>query len=297
MAFAGPYPHHEIVSILILAEKTVFYPFFIDIIAILYLDAAVYNGNQMNSLLFHILNKLFKIGKGLPVNGKVLVPFHIIDVKVNAVQGNMVFPVPGGNLPYLRRRCIAPPALPESESPFGRKIARANQLTEPGYDVIRRASVNEIQLIIPVLQGDFQLAAVRISDIKNYLARRIKKQAELLFPGNKDKIMRPVKGFGFFQMDRVIRTIALIDPAPLVHAAHIFSQAVHDILFVHFIYKGILTFPQIRGLIPACRWFIQDSVCLKRCTEHISFYHKNLLYQPLIPPAITPCLKFFWAQA
>lgn len=62
--------------------------------------------------------------------------------------------------------------------------------------------------------------------------------------------MRPVKGFGFFQMDRIIRTIALIDPAPLVHAAHIFSQAVHDILFVHFIYKGILTFPQIRGLIP-----------------------------------------------
>ena len=109
--------------------------------------------------------------------------------------------------------------------------------------------------------------------------------------------MRPVKGFGFFQMDRVIRTIALIDPAPLVHAAHIFSQTVYDILFVHFIYKGILTFPQIRGLIPACRRFIQDSICLKRCTEHISFYHKNLLYQPLIPPAITPCLKFFWAQA
>ena len=87
-AFSGPNADDEVISVFVLAEITVRLAFLIDVIAVFLLHAGINDRDQMDILLLHLLYKALKIRKGLPVDRKILVPLHVINIKVNAVQRN-----------------------------------------------------------------------------------------------------------------------------------------------------------------------------------------------------------------
>ena len=87
-ASSGPHADDEILPVFILAEITVRLALLIDIIAVFLLHPGINDRDQMDILLLHLLYKALKIRKGLPVDRKILVPLHVINIKVNAVQRN-----------------------------------------------------------------------------------------------------------------------------------------------------------------------------------------------------------------
>ncbi len=69
-----------------LAEVAFFNAFFIDRIASFYFDSGIDNGNEMNLLVLHLLDKVLKIRfEFVPVQGEVLKILHVVNIHVDHV--------------------------------------------------------------------------------------------------------------------------------------------------------------------------------------------------------------------
>ena len=88
MHSAGPYCSDKILALGILAEVVVFNAFLINIIALFDLYACINDRHKVNAVRFHIRCKLFKIGETLCIDSKVLIAFHVVYIKINAIKGN-----------------------------------------------------------------------------------------------------------------------------------------------------------------------------------------------------------------
>ena len=84
----------------------------------------------MNASFSHLLIERRKVGETLFIYSKVLIPLHIVDVKVDTVERNAEFSVTAHDFPHLILIHIAPAALAVTERPQRRNIASADQTAE-----------------------------------------------------------------------------------------------------------------------------------------------------------------------
>ena len=152
----------------------------------------------------------------------------------------MVFPVFFHHLPDLLRRTVPPAALSVAESPQGRNVASAYKLPKLPHNIVGRLPRNQIQFEIRRPGRDPQGAPVCVTDVKNNPGRRIHEDAQSALPVQNQKVMRPIQGMLVLGVLRVVRTVALVDPPPLIDAPHRLPETVNDLLFLHFTGERIL---------------------------------------------------------
>ena len=193
MHFARPDPRREKLPVLRPAEISFFHPFLVNAIALFHLNACVYNGNEMNAHFFHVFYQLPKIRKVFFINGKILIPLHIINIKIDTVQGNSVFPVQLRHFPHLIRCHITPAALSVAKGPLWRNIASPRQPAEFLHQFFRRLPFHQVKVQVFVRHRYRQFLHFAVSDIKNHFSRMIHKYTKILtFPLNDEEIVCPV---------------------------------------------------------------------------------------------------------
>ena len=229
----------------------------------------------MNVLFLHFLYQIFEICKSIPVNGKVLVPFHIINIQINTVDRDISFFVLCCNLSDFISGIIAPAALTIAKCPAGCNIASSDQLTEFLYHIRIGCAFDQIKLVISILHGDTKLINVRITGIKGDPARCIYKQTAgfLYAVTDHDKIMCSIKRAGMLAVIRIVRTFTHIPPASLVHATHIFTKTVNDLIRPECIMKRIAHFSE-HAILPFrfCN-LLYNCICFNGIAKAVFFYH------------------------
>ena len=112
-----PYRTNKIYALSIFAEIIILQALLIDVVAVLYLNSCVNYGNKAYPLFFHIAHKLFKFGETLLVNGKILVTFHIVNIKIDTVKGYARSLVLLRNAADILLVFVSPTALSIAECP------------------------------------------------------------------------------------------------------------------------------------------------------------------------------------
>ena len=176
-AFPGPYPDNKILSVFVLAEVSVLFSFFVDIIAIFLFHTTINNRNKMDILFLHFFDKLFKIGEAVPVNREVLIPLHIINVQIDTVDGNVMLFIFRCHFTHFLCRIIAPTTLPITKCPAGCNIASSDQFTEFLHYIPVGSCLNQINFIVLLFHGNAKIINIGITNIEGHPARRIHKQA------------------------------------------------------------------------------------------------------------------------
>ena len=136
MRIPRPHSRYEVASVFTPAEVAVLDAFLVHIVAFLHLDARVDDGNQPDILIFHFLNKFRKVREIFFVQCKILEILHIVDIHVDHVQRNIIFPISLHYMAEIILRLITPSALAKTKSISRRDIASADDLPELLYDVI-----------------------------------------------------------------------------------------------------------------------------------------------------------------
>ena len=274
-ALAGPYTDDKVLAILILTEIPLFFSFLIDIIAILFLHTAVYDRNQVNVLLLHFLYQIFEICKGIPVNGKVLVPLHIVNIQINTVDRDISLFIFCCNLSDFICGIVAPAALSITKRPAGCNIASSDQLTEFLYHIRIGCSFDQIKLIISILHGDTEFIDICITGIKGDSARCIYKQATGLLHAvtSHDKIVGSIKRICMLAVIRIVRTFTHIPPASLIHATYIFAKTVNDLIRPECIVKRIALFSEYAVLPFSFCNILYNCICFNGIAKAVFFYH------------------------
>ena len=276
-AFPGPYPDNEIFSVFILAEVSVRFAFFIDIIAIFLFYTTINNGNEMNVLLPHFFDKLFKISEAVPVNREVLIPFHIINIEIDTVDGNVMLFIFRCHFTHFIRCIITPPALPITKCPAGCNIASSDQFTEFLHYIPVGSCLNQINFIVLLFHGNAKIINIGITNIEGHPARRIHKQAIGFMHSvtHHNEVVCSIQGIRVLAMIRIIAAIADVTPAPLIDATHIFSKPVHDFILFQGIMKTVFFF--LKNTIAPCRGcdLLYHSICFNRFSKDIVPYHRS----------------------
>ena len=123
MNSSRPYSTNEVFSICILAEVVVLHAFFVNIVTCFDFYTGIDDGNQVNALSFHILYQVFQVRKSFRIHCKILVPFHIINIQINAVKRNassLILFCNGTNILFC---LVSPATLSVSKCPEGRNVA------------------------------------------------------------------------------------------------------------------------------------------------------------------------------
>ena len=145
MGIAGPHSGDKIASVFSLAEITAPHAFFVDRISFLDLYARVNDRDETDMLLFHLADKIREILK-FTAQRKILIRIHIIDIHVNHIKGNMVFPMTCRYPAEVFFCFILPAALSEAKCEFRRDIAPADHAAELLYNIIRRIPADNVQV-------------------------------------------------------------------------------------------------------------------------------------------------------
>ena len=230
MNSSGPYCTHKILTLGVLAEIVVFHTLLVNVIAVLYLNACVDYGNKMYALQLHIVGKLFKVREALLINGEILVALHIVDIQINAVEGNACFLVFFGNGADILLIPVAPAALTVSESPERRDIAPADKLPELLYDVLFVFACDDIYVNVILFGLYLHKASFGVADVKLHSAGIIEKCTEGLLSADDYKVVRAVKRTGILVMIGIIVVPAHILPASFVDATYLLAQTIYDIV-------------------------------------------------------------------
>ena len=276
-AFPGPYPDNKILSVFVLAEVSVLFSFFVDIIAIFLFHTTINNRNKMDILFLHFFDKLFKIGEAVPVNREVLIPLHIINVQIDTVDGNVMLFIFGCHLTHFICRIIAPSALSIAKCPSGCNIASSDQFTEFLYYIAVGICLNQINFIVLLFHGNAKVIDVSITNIEGHPARRVHKQAIgfMHSVSHHNEVVCSIQGIRVLAMIRIIAAIADVTPAPLIDATHIFSKPVHDFILFQGIMKTVFFF--LKNTIAPCRGceLLYHSICFNRFSKDIFPYHRS----------------------
>ena len=176
-ALTGPYSNNKVFPVFILAKVAVRLTFFVDVIAIFLFYTTINNGNEMNVFLPHLFDKLFKISEAVPVNRKVLIPLHIINVQIDTVDRDVMFFIFGCYLTHFLCRVIAPTTLPITKCPAGSNIASSDQFTELVHHILVGRCLNQINFIVLLFHGNTEIIDVGVTNIEGHPARCVHKQA------------------------------------------------------------------------------------------------------------------------
>ena len=152
MSVTRPNCRHKVSAVLSLTEIAVFYAFLIYIVAFLDLHPCVNDRYKADMLLLHPLYKIRKIFK-FTADSKILAGIHIVDIHIDHVQRQVIFPVALRHPLKVFRGLIAPAALPETKSKFWRNIALPDYPAELLYNIIRRISADNVQIQVRMVAG------------------------------------------------------------------------------------------------------------------------------------------------
>ena len=127
---ARPDCPHKVISLGIFTEITSRLTRLIDRITGLNFDAGINNGYQVDMLFGQFLSQAPQIREARGIHGEIPVVLHIVDIEINTVQRDAVFPMASGHRTDICFGGIAPPALAIAESPLGRDVTAANEGAE-----------------------------------------------------------------------------------------------------------------------------------------------------------------------
>ena len=238
---ARPYFRDKIASVFSFAEITLFLSLFINVIPVFHLHSCVDNGNKMYLPGFHFIHKGFEVREFFLIHRKIHIVVHVVDIHIEHVHGNVIVPVFLYHIPEIIRSFVTPAALSETESEFRRDIAYADDLPELLHDIIRALPVYHIEIQIRVPAADFQFILSGIADIKLHDSRIIQKQAESLFTEDNYKIMSPVKRIFALCVIGLVGAVADVTISSFIDPSVRLSQAVDDIVRIHFITENKLS--------------------------------------------------------
>ena len=278
MRVSRPDGCHEIASVLSLAEIAVLHAFLVNIIAIFYLDTCVDDGYKADMLILHLLYKSGKIIAEFFIQCKVLVRIHIIDIHVDHIQWNVILTVSRCDFPEIFLCLIPPAALPEAECKFRRDIAPADDMAELFYNIVRRFTVDDIQVQICVFTGNCQRIHPRVPDVESQCGGIVEEQPEGLLPRDHDKVMCSIERTLVLGVVRVVGAVADIAVSPFVDAAVCLSEAVDDIVLVHDICKRkavLCEYLTVRGGAGFLRKAGDYSFCVIRCAIDVFSDHNK----------------------
>ena len=218
-----PYSCNKGTSVFFGTEISFLQSLFIDIVSLFLFHTGINDWYQMNILFFHFLIEFCELRKCLIIQCKIFVPFHIINIQINAVQGNSKLTVSFHHFPNLILVHIAPTALTITKCPQRSNIASSHHMTKLLHDIFHICTCNEIHIQIPVGSSDFQFVMFCVSHIKGKNARIVHKNTKLLFSIQHQKIVCAIQRTTVFLMFRFIATFALINPASFINSTNIFS--------------------------------------------------------------------------
>jgi len=240
MHFSGPNRSNKVLSIFFFAKEIILYPFFIDVISFFNLHSRVNDRDKMYVSISHFLHKCTKIRKSLIADSEVLVSFHIVDVQVHAIDGNIQLIVLVNDFPYLIFIHVAPSALAKSKSPSWRNVALSYYATELFYNLKDALVFNQVNIGIEILKSNRKNVLIRISYIKRDPARRINIHSETfsVSPDNKE-ILSGIKRSFVFCMIGIIRAIADVDISSFIYSADCFTKSENTVFCTHIIFQFI----------------------------------------------------------
>ena len=165
MCISGPDSGYEITSILSLTEIILLDPFLVYIISFFDFYACINDRNKPDMILLQILYILRKITE-LLIYRKIFIVIHIVNIHINHIDRNMIFPVFFCHRDKILRRFISPAALPESKREFRRNIASANHLPKLLCNIVWISACDNIQIKICPVTEDMKLVRSCVTDIK-----------------------------------------------------------------------------------------------------------------------------------
>ena len=221
----------KVATLGILTEIIVLYAFFIDIIAVFDFYASVNNRNKVNALFFHVCGKFFQIREAFGINGKIFVPFHIINIQINAVQWNASILILFCDCANIFFGLIAPAALTISECPERRNIASANHFPELLDDVLFAFACDDINRQVIGSSMNLHYAPLGIADVKLHLSSEVEECTEGHCTMNDDEVVCTIKRTSIFMVVGVVIVPADILPASLVDATNLFAQTIDNVVF------------------------------------------------------------------
>ena len=226
-----PRPHggREQAAVGVAAEIPLFDAFLVHGVAVLHLDAGVDDGHQVDVLALHLGHKRREIGEVFAVDRKVLVVLHVVDVHVQHVQRHMGVAVFFCYRAEIFWRLVAPAALAVTEREFGRDVAAPDDAAELPHDVIRRPTVDDIEVEVGAFAINVQRVLPRVADVERQAGRAVHKHAKAGRTGHHHKVVRAVQRALVLHMVAVVGGKADVFIAALVDAAHRFAQAVDDV--------------------------------------------------------------------
>ena len=237
MGIPRPNRRHEVAAVLTLAEVAVLHALLVHVVAVLNLDARVDDGDEPKVFVLHFLYKFREIREIFFIQCEILKILHIVDIHVDHIQRDVIFPIAVRDLSEILLGLVAPPALSETKGEFRRDVASADDLPELLYDVVGRAAVDHEQVQTAFGAGHLQRIHPGISDVKCHGRGIVEEQPESFFSGYHDKIVGPVKGTLVLRVVGVVRAVADIAVAPLVQPPVGLPKPVYDIRFFHNIGK------------------------------------------------------------
>ena len=274
---SGPYGADERLSGLICAEISLLDSLVVDRVSLLLLDGRIDDRHKADMLVLHLLHEIREVGEALFVDREVFEALHVVDVQIDHIQRDPVFAVFSDHFPHIFGVYVTPAALPVAKSPQRCNVASADQPAEAPDDIRNSIFLDHIDVQIPVRGRDLQCRQFRVSYVKSQNARIIDKESELLSSVHHDKVVGGVQGPAVLQVLGLVAALALVDPAPLVDAAHIFSQSIDNVLGIHGICQRHFTFIHFHVRDRACLRLgdHRDGIGLEHVSKTVSFDHHN----------------------
>ena len=228
---AGPDGGDEGSAVSLFAEIAFFQPFPAGRVFGVDPDPGVNDGHQPDALGFEIVRKGLQIRETALVDRKIGEILHIVDVHADHVQRQAVFFVLPGDLPDVGFALVSKPALRQTECPFGRDVASADELPEGLTDGRFALSGQDVEVIIRLVRGKAEDIVVGIADVIPDFAREIDKDTEAIAAdavSDEQKIVRTIVRKLVLAVVGFVGVVGDVVPAALVDAAGHFAKAVHD---------------------------------------------------------------------
>ena len=165
MCISRPDSGYKITSILSLTEIILLDSFLVYIISFFDFYTCINDWNKPDMILLQVLYILRKITE-LIIYRKIFIVIHIVNIHINHIYRNMIFPVFFCHRNKILRRFISPAALPESKRKFRCNIASANHLPKLLCNIVWIFACDNIQIEICPVTEDMKLIRSCVTDIK-----------------------------------------------------------------------------------------------------------------------------------
>ena len=165
MCISGPDSGYKITSVLSLTEIILLDAFLVHIISLFDFYACINDRNKPDMILLQVLYVLREITE-LLIYRKIFIVIHIVNIHINHIYRNMIFPVFFCHRNKILRRFISPAALPEAKREFRCNIASANHLPKLLCNIVWIFACDNIQIKICPVTEDMKLVRSCVTDIK-----------------------------------------------------------------------------------------------------------------------------------